>query len=73
MAKDQGVSFAHPNENTVEYYTEKPAAVLTIYFCLPEQFNAIMERGERQDSQKKDKYIYSGEIGGVQVPIIKIK
>jgi hypothetical protein len=61
----------HTDDNTVEYYTEKPAAVLTIYFCLPEQFEAIMKQGKRQDPQKKDKYVHSGEVGGVQVPLVK--
>jgi hypothetical protein len=59
------------DDNTVEYYTEKPAAVLTIYFCLPEQFEAIMKQGERQDAQKQDKFVHSGEVGGVQVPLVK--
>ena len=46
-------------------------AVLTIYFCLPEQFEAIMTQGKRQDAQKEDKFINSGEVGGVQVPLVK--
>lgn len=60
-----------PDPNTVEYYHEKPAAVLTIYLCLPAQFKAIMDKGLRQDSHRKDKYVFSGEVGGVQVPLIK--
>lgn len=60
-----------PDPNTVDYYHEKPAAVLTMYLCLPEQFEAIMKKGKRQDSSRKDKYVFSGEVGGVQVPLIK--
>lgn len=61
------------DSNTVEYYTEKPVAVLTVYFALPEQFDAIMKKSKRQDSTKPDKFIFSGEVGGVQVPLIKPK
>lgn len=61
------------DSNTVEYYTEKPAAVLTVYFALPEQFDSIMKKGKRQDPTKPDKFIFSGEVGGVQVPLIKAK
>ena len=57
--------------NTVEYYQEKPALVLPIYLSLPGQFKHIMGAGKRQDANKKDKFIHSGQIGGVQVPLAK--
>lgn len=60
-----------PDRNTVDYYHEKPDAILTIYMALPEQFDAIMSKGRRSDSGIKDKYIYSGKVGGIQVPLIK--
>lgn len=56
--------------NTPEYYQEKPALILPIYLSLPEQFNHIMKQGRRQNASKKDKYIHSGKIGGIQVPLI---
>lgn len=59
------------DENTIEYYQEKPAATLILYFALPEQFEAIMKKGKRQDSKKKDKFTFSGKVGGVQVPLAK--
>lgn len=59
------------DNNTVEYYKEKPSAVLTVYMALPEQFDAIMERGKRQDSSREDRHVHSGDIGGVPVPLIK--
>jgi hypothetical protein len=57
--------------NTVEYYQEKPAAVLILYMALPALFQAIMAKGKRQDASRKDKYVNSAEIGGVQVPLMK--
>jgi len=57
--------------NTVEYYQEKPALILPIYLSLPEQFKHIMNAGKRQNASRKDKYIHSGAIAGVQVPLIK--
>jgi len=57
--------------NTVEYYQEKPALVLPIYLSLPGQFKHIISQGKRQDANKKDKFIHSGQIGGVQVPLAK--
>lgn len=56
--------------NTIEYYQEKPALVLPIYLALPALFKSIMDKGRRQDASKKDKYVHSGEIGGVQVPLL---
>jgi len=56
--------------NTPEYYQKEPALVLPIYLALPEQFEHIMSRGRRQDASKADKYIHSGEVGGVQVPLV---
>ncbi len=58
------------DDNTVDYYRDKPVGILTVYLALPEQFKAIMEKGKRQDSKKKDKFVHSGEVGGVQVPLI---
>lgn len=58
------------DDNTVDYYHEKRSALLTIYFALPEMFDAIMEKGKRQDATRKDKYKTSGHIGGVAVPLV---
>ncbi len=58
------------DDNTTDYYHEKRSALLTIYFALPEMYDAIMQKGKRQDSSKKDKYKTSGHIGGVAVPLI---
>lgn len=55
--------------NTVDYYEEKPAAVLRIYLASTEQFEAIMKKGEKQDAGKSDKYIHSGKIGSITVPL----
>lgn len=57
--------------NTPEFYHEKPAGILTIYLALTDQFKAIMKVGKKQTGKKKDKYTYSGEVGGIQVPLIK--
>ena len=59
------------DNNTVEYYKEKHSAVLTIYMALPEQFEAIIKRGKRQDASREDRHLHSGDIGGVPVPLIK--
>lgn len=59
------------DENTTDYYHEKRSALLTIYFALPEMYDAIMKKGKRQDASKKDKYKTSGHIGGVAVPLIQ--
>jgi hypothetical protein len=58
------------DENTTDYYHEKRSALLTIYFALPEMYDAIMKKGKRQDASKKDKYKTSGHIGGVAVPLV---
>lgn len=58
------------DDNTTDYYHEKRSALLTIYFALPEMYDAIMKKGKRQDASKKDKYKTSGHIGGVAVPLI---
>jgi len=58
------------DDNTTDYYHEKRSALLTIYFALPEMFDAIMKKGKRQDASKKDKYKTSGHIGGVAVPLV---
>lgn len=58
------------DNNTVEYYQEKPAAILTVYLALPEMFETITKRGKRQDASHKDAYKTSGHIGGVAVPLV---
>ncbi len=58
------------DSNTTDYYHKKRSALLTIYFALPEMYQAIMKKGKRQDSSRKDKYKTSGHIGGVAVPLI---
>lgn len=58
------------DNNTVEYYQEKPVAILTIYLALPEMFEAITKKGRRQDATRKDKYKTSGHVGGVAVPLV---
>jgi len=57
--------------NSVDYYKDKPSAIMTIYMCLPDQFKQIMKKGRRQDAKRKDRYILSGEIGGMQIPLMK--
>lgn len=58
------------DNNTVEYYQEKPAAILTVYLALPEMFEVITKRGRRQDASHKDEFKMSGHIGGVPVPLV---
>lgn len=58
------------DSNTTDYYHEKRSALLTIYFALPEMYDAIMKKGKRQDASKKDKFRTSGHIGGTAVPLI---
>ena len=60
----------HTDDNTVDYYHEKPNAILTVYLALPDQFKSIMKKGLRQDSKKEDKYIHSGKIGNISIPLI---
>lgn len=59
------------DNNTVEYYKEKSSAMIVVYLALPQQFDAIMKKGKRQDASRKDKYVHSGEIGGIQIPLTK--
>ncbi len=58
------------DDNTIDYYHEKPSAILTIYMALPEMFKMIVNKGKRQDSTRKDKFIYSGKVNDIQVPLI---
>jgi hypothetical protein len=58
------------DENTVEYYHEKPTGMLSIYLALPEQFEAIMKKGRKQDASRKDRHVHSGDVGGIPVPLI---
>lgn len=60
----------HPDNNSVDYYTDKPSGLLNVYFALPEMFEAIMKEGKRQDVSRPDKFVHSGEIDGIQVPLI---
>lgn len=58
--------------NTPEFYNEKPDATLTIYLALPDLFEQIMSKGLRQDASRRDKYVHSGELNGIQIPLIKV-
>jgi hypothetical protein len=58
------------DKNSIDYYRDKPDAIVTVYLALPGIFQSIMEKGQRQNENKKDKYVHSGEIAGVQVPLI---
>lgn len=58
------------DDNTVEYYHDKPDGILTVYLALPEQFKKITSKGKRQDARKPDKHVFSGDIGGIPVPLI---
>lgn len=58
------------DDNTTDYYHKDRSALLTIYFALPEMYEAILKKGRRQDATRKDKYKMSGKVGGVQVPLI---
>jgi len=58
------------DNNTVEYYHEKPDAVLTIYLALPKQFERIMKKGIKGKETKEDRHIHSGDIGGKPIPLI---
>lgn len=58
-----------PDNNTIDYYFDKPSAILMIYFAFSDQFNHIINQGKR-NSKKKDKYINSGAISGIQVPLV---
>lgn len=60
----------YQDHNTVDYYHDKPDAILVVYFALPDQFERIMKKGRRQEPHE-DKYVHSGKIGGKQIPLIK--
>lgn len=57
------------DENSIEFYKSEPDCVISIYMCLPGQFQQIMNQG-RRDEPKKDKYVMSGEIAGKQIPLM---
>lgn len=57
--------------NTVDYYEEKPAAILKIYLASTEQFEAIMKKGKKQNANKSERFVNSGQIGSTFVPLIK--
>lgn len=59
------------DNNTVDYYHDKPSALLVIYMALPDQFKAIMSKGKRQDASKRDRYTHSGDFAGMPIPLIK--
>ncbi len=59
------------DNNTVDYYHEKHDGLAVVYMVFKSQFRSIMSRGKRQNEKKKDKFVHSGEIGGVQVPLKK--
>lgn len=59
-----------PDSNTVDYYHDKPTGVLTIYMALPDMFKHIMSKGVRQDASRKDKFVHSGEVAGIPIPLI---
>ncbi len=59
------------DSNTVDFYQDKPALVLPIYMALPELYKSIMSQGRKQEDGKQDKYIHSGKIGGVQIPLLQ--
>ena len=58
------------DDNTVDYYHEKHDGLAVVYMVFKNQFRSIMSRGKRQN-EKKDKFVHSGEVGGVQVPLKK--
>ncbi len=58
------------DNNTVDYYHEKPSALLVVYMALPDQFQAIISKGKRQDASKKDKYTHSGDFAGMPIPLV---
>lgn len=60
------------DSDTIEFYKKEPSVIMPIYLALPEQFKAIMSRGKRQDASRTDRYVHSGEVGGIQVPLIKV-
>lgn len=58
------------DDNTVDYYEEKPSAILKVYFAFSEQFNHIMGKGKIQNPEKKDKFIKTGKIGDSLIPLV---
>lgn len=56
--------------NSTDYYEKEHSAILTIYMALPEQFKSIINKGKRQDFNRKDKHVFSGNIGGIPVPLM---
>lgn len=58
------------DENTVDYYKKEPAAILTVYLALPEQFDFIINKGKREDSTRKDQFVHSGKISGTFIPLV---
>lgn len=59
--------------NSVDYYHEKPDAILNIYAALPEQFEFIMAQGKRQDAKnRKDKEVAFGNVGANRFPLISV-
>ncbi len=58
------------DDNSVDYYKAERSGLLVIYFALPAMFKVIMDKGTRTEAKEKDKYTHSGEVGGVQVPLI---
>jgi hypothetical protein len=57
------------DDNSIDFYKSEPDCIISIYMCLPEQFQQIMKKG-RRDEPRKDKYIMSGEIAGKQIPLM---
>lgn len=57
------------DNNSVDYYKDKPDAVLTVYMCFKDQFEAIMKKGLRQTKENNDKHIFSGQIGKSKIPV----
>jgi len=58
------------DDNSVDYYKAERSGLLVIYFALPGMFKSIIDKGLRIKAKSKDKYTHSGEVGGVQVPLI---
>lgn len=61
------------DENTVDYYHDKPSALLVIYLVLPEQFKAILDKGKRQTGENKDEYVCTGNLDGKLIPLVNTK
>lgn len=62
------------DNNSIDYYKEKPDGILTVYLALPELFEKIISGGPKQNISKKDRYKFSGQVGNSPpIPLIKIK